>query len=330
VPADVRRQAAAETVAPDDPDFVRLLMAVRDGEPETVRALVTARPALAIARESEGQTALHLAAQFNDPQIAALLLAYGADLNAKLGQSAHSPLSWAVTCNAIECAQALAKLGADLDLFCAAGIGAMGDVDECFNSAGDLFDGASCTGSSRYDVDGSRLPCPPPTAREQISDALYIACRNAQVEVARLLLTKQPDLSFRAFLGGTPLHWAYFGGSREIVDRLLFAGADATARDKVFKCSPRAFGIVVAANWGFDFKVRKLLATDATLANAIDDHTSPLIEAARGGHIRVVHLLLVSGADANFHDATGKTALHVALECDHAEVTEMLRNAAPR
>ena len=48
-----------------------------------------------------------MAAQCNDPQIAALLIAYGADFNAKFGQSGHSPLSWAVTCNARECARSL-------------------------------------------------------------------------------------------------------------------------------------------------------------------------------------------------------------------------------
>ena len=87
-------------------------------------------------------------------------------------------------------------------------------MQACFDATGVLIPGALRTGSSRFAPDRSRLPCPPPTAREQVSDALYIACRNGQTEVVRFLLGKHPDLSFRAYLGATPLHWAYFGGSR--------------------------------------------------------------------------------------------------------------------
>ena len=67
-------------------------------------------------------------AQFNDAQIAAIVIAYGADFNAKYGLSGHTPLSWAVTCNALECARELVKVGARPDLFCAGGIGLLEHV----------------------------------------------------------------------------------------------------------------------------------------------------------------------------------------------------------
>jgi ankyrin repeat protein len=99
-------------------------------------------------------------------------------------------------------------------------------------------------------------------------------------------------------------------------------------RDNALKCTPRAFGIATAANWGFDFIVRKLLAGDSTLANAVDQHTSPLIEAALGGHARVVQLLIETGADPSFQDAAGKTALEVAEQRGHAEVAALLRGTS--
>jgi ankyrin repeat protein len=95
VPPDVRRRAAADTVAPDDPDLSRMLAAISAGESQTVTDRLTRRPALASASASDGQTPLHMAAQCNDPRIAAVLVAYGADVNAKFGQSGHSALSWA-------------------------------------------------------------------------------------------------------------------------------------------------------------------------------------------------------------------------------------------
>jgi cytohesin len=326
VPADVRQRAAADSVAVDDPDLVRLFAAIAAGEPEVVAELVGRRPVLAAARDADGETPLHAAARFDDSQLAALLVAHGADVNTKLGQSGHTALSWAVTCNAIDCARTLLKLGAEADLFCAAGIGALAEVESWFDAKGDLLTGASTTGSSRVAADGTRLPCPPLTAADQVADALYMACRNRQVEVARFLLSKHPDLSFRAYIGGTPLHWAYFGGSRPIIEMLRAAGADPTLRDDVLHCTPRAFGIATVADWGFDFKVKGLLADDPSLANAVDSHTSPLHRAARNGHARVVRLLLDSGADTDWRDADGKTALEVASETGHVEIVSMLES----
>jgi ankyrin repeat protein len=324
---DVRRRAAAEIVAADDADLTRLLAAVAAGESQVVTDLVARRPALAAAHGPDGQTPLHIAAQYNDPRMAAVLVAYGADIDAKFGQSGHSALSWAVTCNALECAQALVKLGAAPDLFCAAGIGALEHVQGCFDTTGALRADASRTGSSRFAPDGSRLPCPPLTAREQVSDALYIACRNGQAEVVRFLLTKQPDLSFRAFLGATPLHWACFGGSRTVVELLVQNGADTAVRDDALGCTPRSFGICVPANWGFAFLVRARLAEDPSLVNIMDGRTSPLHEAAQNNRAEVVRLLLDQGANPSLTNGDGNTPLDLATESGHVAVAEMLRGA---
>lgn len=327
VPSDVRRLAAAEVVAPDDPDLSRLLAAVATGETQAVSELLARRPALAAAHAADGQTPLHLAAQFNDPQLAALLIAYGADFNAAYGESGHTPLSWATTVNAQECARELVKFGAHADLFCSAGIGLLDRVQSFFDSTGTLIPGASRTGSSRFGPDGSRLPCPPMPAQEQVSDALYIACRNAQTEVVRFLLCKQPDLSFRAFLGGTPLHWAHFGGSRDVVELLEQQGADVSARDDALGCTPRSFGICVPCNWGFTFLVRARLAEDPTLVNIMDGRTSPLHEAVKNNRLEVVKFLLDNGANPSLLNGDGKSPVQLAIELGHVAAAEIIRSA---
>jgi ankyrin repeat protein len=327
VSVDVRKRAAGDTVAPDDPDLAKILAAIDSGDTEAVTQLLDRRPALANAHGPEGQTPLHVAAQCNDPSLTAALVAYGADVEAKFGNSGHSALSWAITCNAIECARTLVQLGAEPDLFCAAGVGDLGEVQSFFDDRGELIPGASKTGSSRFAPDGSRLPCPPATTREQISDALYIACRNRQADVVRFLLTRRPDLSFRGFQGATPLHWAYFGGSREVVQLLEQAGADPEARDPVLGCKPRSFGICIPANWGFSFLVKARLAEDPILVNIMDGRTSPLHEAARNNHVDIVRLLLEAGADRSLANGDGKTALDCAIEQGHAEVIQLLRGA---
>jgi ankyrin repeat protein len=307
-----------------DPDLAQLLTAANDGELQTVAAMVRKRPEIVNAHGPDGQTALHVAAQCNDPRLGVYLVSAGADIDATFGQSGHTALSWAVVCHAIEFAQAMMRLGAKPDLFCAAGIGAIEEVAGWFDaSSGAMRPNASRTGSSRYDVDGARLPCPPETPVEVVSDALYMASRNGQAEVVRFLLRKQPDLSFRAYLGGTPLHWAYFSGSREVVDLLMRAGADATLRDDEIGCTPRAFGICTMANWGFAFLVRRELLADPTLAQVLDG-TSPLHEAARGGHLETVQILIAAGADRATRDRDGRTAGELAAENGHAAVGKLL------
>ena len=279
-------------VAPDDPDLAALLTAVRDGDAARVSALITARPALVNARGPAGQTALHVAAECDDPKLGVVLVACGADLTATMGESGHTAMSWAITCHAIEFAKVLARLGAKPDLFCAAGMGDVEAVRSWFDESGQLRPGASRTGSSRLGADGGRLPCPPALPREQISDALYIASRNAQLDVVRELLGHQPDLSFRAYAGGTALHWAYFAGSREVVDLLIAAGANEQVEDDVLRCVPRAFGICTAASWGFDWLVERLLRDDPTLKDVrTADGRTPLDLARAAGHAGSVRLL---------------------------------------
>ena len=282
-PPETRPPEATEIPA-DDPDLTQLISAVQAGDIQIAGEFLKRRPQLVRAKGPEGQTPLHVAAQCNDVRLGLLLLGCGADREATFGQSGHTPLSWAVTCHALDFARALVKLGSQPDLFCAAGIGDLIHIQRLFNESG-LIPHASRTGSSRMGADGKRLPCPPLTANEQISDALYIACRNGHVEVVRFLLTKQPDLAFRAYMGATPLHWAYFGGSQEVIDLLEAAGADPTLRDETLRCTPRAFGICAPTNWGFFELVQARLKQDPTLAQIQDGSTSPLHEAARSGSV---------------------------------------------
>jgi ankyrin repeat protein len=288
--------------------------AIQRGDEAAVRAKLASDPRLAQAADADGSTALLQAAEWNQPAMVALFLARGADPQRPYAHSAHTPLSWALTVGALDAARALVRGGVEPDLFCAAGLGDVTRVRAFFDAEGRLRPGASRTGSSRYAADGSRLPCPPGTDREVISDAVYIASRNGQDEVVAHLLTRSPELGFRAFLGGTALHWAYWGGSRLTVDLLLRAGADPTARDGFLRCTPRAFGICLPANWGWTAKVRQRLAEDRALAGILDGRGAPLHEAAREGHAEIVDLLLEAGADPRRPDADGKTPWDLALE----------------
>jgi ankyrin repeat protein len=210
------------------------------------------------------------------------------------------------------------------DLFCAAGLNQVEMLRACFDSKGRAIPGSSQTGSTRYDADGKILPSPPPGAVELASDALYVACRNGRAEAVRFLLDQKVDLDFRAYMGGTPLHRAYFGASTEVVKMLLEAGANSAARDHVMRLTPRAFGIFVPAGWGHMTQLKRVLRADPTCVNIQDARGTALHEAARTGHLGIAKTLLKAGADPTLRDADGKTPAEIVDASGHADLAKLL------
>jgi ankyrin repeat protein len=305
-------------------DLPALFAAIRQDDRPLIRRMLEEKPQLARVADGGGQTALHVAAEDNNPDAVDLLLAHSADPGARFGRSAHNALSWALTTRAFDSAAALVRGGVTPDLFCAAGLGDVERVRAFFDERGQLVAGASRTGSSRRAPDGTALPSPPVEPREVISDALYLACRNGRADVVRELLARGPDLSFRAFIGGTPLHWAYFGGERAVIEMLLAAGADPTLRDREYHCTPRAFGLCVSASWGFMGPFVAALRAEPAAVNLLDGRGTPLHEAARAGQQAAVKLLLQAGADRTLRDPEGKTALDWARAGNHTAVAALL------
>jgi ankyrin repeat protein len=293
------------------------------------RRMLRQIPALAGAADSQGgHSMLHLAVEIDDPKGVDLLLDAGANPGALWG--GHTPLSWALTCGSFKSAHALVERGVVPDLFCAAGLGDLKTVASYFAESGRLRPNASRTGSTRYGPDGKRLPCPPAKDSELVADALYIACRQARPEVAEFLLEHKPDLNFRAFMGGTALHWAHFGGDGKIIAMLVAAGLDPASVDNAFKCTPSGFGIHVPAEWGILPLVRRRLKDDLNLAKIFDGGMTPLHRVARGGRAAIVKWLLDAGADPASKDANGKTAIEVAREKNHEQVVAAIENWMPR
>ena len=115
---------------------------------------------------------------------------------------------------------------------------------------------------------------------------LYDASGRGNVEMAQVLIKHGADPNAGGTFGWRPLHFASNNGRLEIVRLLARSGANVNARD--------------------------------------NDDWTPLLLATVEGHLEVVRALLETGADPNVQCWDG-TPLHWALERDHLEIAQLLR-----
>ena len=204
-------------------------------------------------------------------------------------------------------------------------------------------------------------------------EAIAAAIRDRDVAAVRRLLDADPDLVRAVDEGGNqPIHWAVMTRQLDLIDMLLEAGADIEAQrpdgarplqltrgDYSYRgwlkdhptpwqevlAHLRARGahcdICTAAYIGDRARVLQLLEGDPGLANRPSDYVSyypcsgtPLRNAAVGGHLEIVRLLLDRGADPNLPEegiAPRGSALYSAVFHRHHDVVKLLleRGAHP-
>jgi ankyrin repeat protein len=113
------------------------------------------------------------------------------------------------------------------------------------------------------------------------------AAQNNDVLTVRELLRQGADPNAAQPDGLTALHWSSLNNEIEMIEVLLFAGANPGPTSRL---------------GGY----------------------TPLHMASRAGHSDVVEKLLVAGADPNRYTATGVTAMHFAAESNSAELINIL------
>ena len=252
----------------------------------TVDRLLAAHPALANARDEEGSTPLTAAVDAHRAALIPLLLRRGGDPHLVYAHSAHTPLSWAVVIGPTT--GRVPSWGPASSPTCSAPPG-WARWSGCAPSSPPRAGSrprASITGSSRYAPDGARLPCPPATDREIVSDALYMACRAGHEGTARELLDARARSRVPGLRGR---HRAALG-----VLRGRAPGGGAPARRGGGPHAPRsrarlhAGGVrhLRARELGVGSKVRERLGQDPGLVGAESRRGGPLHEAAHAGEPR--------------------------------------------
>ena len=158
----------------------------------------------------------------------------------------------------------------------------------------------------------------PNTAEPERGDTgLILAMRENAMDVMEVLLAdRRTRIDAEARNGDNALMIACYNGNEKAVKALLDKGAKVNKNG----WAPLHYA---AAN-GNNRIVQMLLDKDAFIDAVSPNATTPIMMAARGGHIYTVKLLHDSGADATMRNQRGYSAIDFALDNQHTDIAKGL------
>jgi len=279
--------------------------AARAGDLATVRALIEKDAKLALARDEAGLTPLHLAAGSGRADVAAYLVARGADVNAA-DNNAWTPLHAASAADQDEAVRLLIENKTALEsrtsegetpLAVAAGRGAARAAARLLQA------GAATEAANAY----GRTPL------------LLVARESGKADIARLLLDRKANANAKDRSGDTPLTLAAWRGYCDVVDLLLQSGATVPATGPASQSLLQS-----AAGKGLDALFMKLASMGVDLAARTGRGGTLLHDAAGGGSVAIVGELLSRKIAVNDADRDGWTPLHNAAFMARLDVVKAL------
>lgn len=213
---------------------VALHVAVASGVPELV-ALLLANGAEVDAREGMfGRTALCSAVAAGSSPMVAMLLRAGADPAIAEGRSGDDAFAMAVAAGQLELARVLRDAGApssDRALLHACRLGRTDLAGVCMRGEVMVAGAPVLTEAARFDRVAMLdwLAARGGDLAKEAGPALVGACHAGAAGAVAWLLQRGAPVGFRNEYAWPPLHFAAYGGHAGIVEALLAAGADAAA-----------------------------------------------------------------------------------------------------
>jgi len=281
--------AGASADSPNAEGQTVLMAVARTGNVKAAQRLLKAGATVDAREKWGGQTALMWASARRHPEMMRLLIAEGADVNARsivrdyqrhvtaegrpknLDSGGLTPLLYAARENCAACVAVLLEHGADIDL---------------------------------PDPDGV--------------SPLLLAIMNANWDLARELIMSGADINQWDLFGESPLYTAVDLRSRLDGGRASIDPANTT----------RGLAIVkLLLEHGANTDMQLFFKPAKARGNTNTRGTTPLIRAAYNADLEVVKLLLQQGADATLQMADRQTAIHAVLAGRAAEpqAVELIR-----
>ena len=262
-----------------------------------------------------GHTPLHVAAQANpNPSIAALLIEYGADIQARsLLYDGGTPLHVAAGGYGI---QAVYTNLLFRDILRTQGLERMFERRQQFEKQTKMAGNTAAIVEFLIDEGASVMALDAQGA----SPLHWAAAANTNPSVVELLLSRGATLYTRDNKKFTPLHWAAIANPNpEISQILLDRGADVDAHSQ--KGTPLHFA---ALNWNPEV-ILVLLKSDGCVGSTNRNLDSPLHRAVRNPVVEVSRHLLDYGANLEARNIQGRTPLLVALMNNpNADISRLL------
>jgi ankyrin repeat protein len=160
--------------------------------------------------------------------------------------------------------------------------------------------------SAKFDVD---------TRDSKEWTILMTAAFSGNVPLAEVLIKLGADVRASDQGGYTALHWAAFNGHTEMVELLINKGMPPNIVSQA-GITP----ILQAAARGFDQTVAVLLKNRADPNITANDGSSPLLKAFFNAHIKIIDLLLASGARLDVNPANASTLMKIAKRTQDPEL----------
>ncbi len=312
-------------------------------------------------KDDKGRSPLHVAAEEGKADIAAILIAHGADVNGECSRN-KTPVHYAAENGQEEVLRLLLKAGADVN---APGEWGHDPPVHCAWSRlhrkpqlrmrviEQLLDRGADVNSVRggnfsllldavhgHDVEMVYLLLKR-NARIDIenycgSQAFTHAAAIGEIVMLRMFLDHGVKVDHCDREGKTSMHYAVIRGQFDVVTFLLSRGADINFPDNrgrtplydLLAASPsnlKATGTFrkLQKTWEVDM-VRLLVQRGADINIPTNRGKTPLMIASEKGHLEAIHFLLDSGANLHASNTRGETALHRAAFGGKEKVVSLL------
>ena len=323
--------------APDAPGEL-LHRAVRTGDLVEVKRLIGDGTPVDV-RDALGSTPLLDAAWTGQTEIADYLIAHGADVNARHAEAGATPLQYAVLTGRAKMTRLLLTAGASLGseyrdgqslLHVAAARGYVPVIDLLVEAKADM---QALDANGNTPLDSAVLHNQPFAVNELLQrhanasyvhpltgrGALHEACMRGFANLVQPLIDAGADPTARDRFGETPLDIALAYKNGNVVATLLHLGQNLKESQKI------AEETMESATLRGQTEIARILLDNGFDANKPSANgSSYLNDAALRGQKKMVQLLLDHGASLTARNASGGTALHDAALGGNAEVVALL------